>query len=55
VARYILAPSRASASGDDRWREFCRLLTAHLDRFGHAVYDLDFAKGAADGRSGASD
>jgi pyruvate,water dikinase len=45
VARYILAPSRASASGDDRWREFCRLLTGHLDRFGHAVYDLDFAKG----------
>jgi phosphohistidine swiveling domain-containing protein len=25
------------------WRAFCDRLTAHLDRFGHAVYDLDFA------------
>jgi pyruvate,water dikinase len=26
------------------WREFCARLTEHLNRFGHAVYDLDFAK-----------
>jgi rifampicin phosphotransferase len=47
AARYMVAPSPAPATGDDSWREFCRLLTAHLDRFGHAVYDLDFAKGLA--------
>jgi phosphohistidine swiveling domain-containing protein len=47
AARYLLAPSPAPAAGDDSWREFCRRLTAHLDRFGHAVYDLDFAKGLA--------
>jgi pyruvate,water dikinase len=29
------------------WREFCRRLVEHLDRFGHAVFDLDFAKGLA--------
>ena len=45
VARYMLTPSPARAADDDSWREFCRLLTVHLDRFGHAVYDLDFAKG----------
>ena len=28
----------------ESWREFCRRLVEHLDRFGHAVYDLDFAK-----------
>jgi phosphohistidine swiveling domain-containing protein len=27
------------------WHEFCRRFSEHLDRFGHAVYDLDFAKG----------
>ncbi len=27
------------------WHEFCHRLSEHLDRFGHAVYDLDFAKG----------
>ena len=47
AARYMSAPSPAPATGDDSWREFCRRLTAHLDRFGHAVYDLDFAKGLA--------
>jgi pyruvate,water dikinase len=26
------------------WREFTARFAAHLDRFGHAVYDLDFAK-----------
>ncbi len=29
----------------DAWHEFCRRFAEHLDRFGHAVYDLDFAKG----------
>src|SRR3712207_2047804 len=28
----------------DRWREFRRRFALHLQRFGHAVYDLDFAK-----------
>jgi pyruvate,water dikinase len=28
----------------ESWPEFCRRLGEHLDRFGHAVYDLDFAK-----------
>jgi rifampicin phosphotransferase len=29
------------------WCEFCRRFAAHLDRFGHGIYDLDFAKGLA--------
>jgi len=29
------------------WLEFSRRLAEHLNRFGHAVYDLDFAKGTA--------
>jgi pyruvate,water dikinase len=28
----------------ESWREFTGRLTQHLNRFGHAVYDLDFAK-----------
>jgi len=28
----------------ESWREFTARFAAHLDRFGHAVYDLDFAK-----------
>ncbi len=28
----------------DAWGEFRQRFSAHLDRFGHAVYDLDFAK-----------
>ena len=28
----------------ESWREFAGRLTEHLKRFGHAVYDLDFAK-----------
>ena len=31
------------ATGES-WREFTARLTEHLNRFGHAVYDLDFAK-----------
>lgn len=34
----------APFAGEDAWREFCRRLGEHLDRFGHAVYDLDFEK-----------
>jgi pyruvate,water dikinase len=33
--------------GAESWREFSRRLSAHLNRFGHAVYDLDFAKSLA--------
>ncbi len=29
----------------DAWHEFRRRFSEHLDRFGHSVYDLDFAKG----------
>jgi pyruvate,water dikinase len=29
---------------EESWQEFTRRFTEHLDRFGHAVYDLDFAK-----------
>jgi pyruvate,water dikinase len=28
----------------EAWREFTRRFAGHLNRFGHAVYDLDFAK-----------
>jgi pyruvate,water dikinase len=31
----------------DSWHEFGRRFADHLDRFGHAVYDLDFAKSLA--------
>ena len=37
----------------ERWREFCRRFAEHLDRFGHAVYDLDFAKSLAGRRARA--
>jgi phosphohistidine swiveling domain-containing protein len=37
--------SQAAPIGDaESWREFSRRFEAHLNRFGHAVYDLDFAK-----------
>jgi pyruvate,water dikinase len=40
--------SSASPIGDaDSWREFCRRFAEHLDRFGHGIFDLDFAKGLA--------
>lgn len=41
------ATSSAPIAGMDSWREFCRRFAEHLDRFGHAVYDLDFARGLA--------
>ena len=31
-------------AGGESWGEFTRRLGQHLNRFGHAVYDLDFAK-----------
>jgi pyruvate,water dikinase len=34
----------APIADQERWREFCARLAEHLNRFGHAVYDLDFAK-----------
>jgi len=37
--------SQSSSIGDaERWREFSRRFEEHLNRFGHAIYDLDFAK-----------
>jgi hypothetical protein len=37
------SPSPPIADGET-WLAFCRRFTQHLDRFGHTVYDLDFAK-----------
>jgi len=34
----------APIPGVENWREFTGRLTEHLNRFGHAVYDLDFAR-----------
>jgi len=31
-------------SDAESWREFCNRFKEHLNRFGHAIYDLDFAK-----------
>jgi phosphohistidine swiveling domain-containing protein len=33
------------AVAESAWREFWRRLSDHLAHFGHAIYDLDFAKG----------
>jgi phosphohistidine swiveling domain-containing protein len=44
---YLSASSSAPVSAVDPWREFCRRFTEHLNRFGHVVYDLDFAKNLA--------
>src|SRR5581483_149739 len=43
VALAYQSPS-APIADVESWYEFCRRLTAHLDSFGHAIYDLDFAK-----------
>ena len=43
----VVTTCRSSASPIDdaeSWREFCRRFDEHLNRFGHAIYDLDFAK-----------
>jgi pyruvate,water dikinase len=34
----------APIANAESWREFTARFAAHLDHFGHAVYDLDFAK-----------
>jgi len=34
----------APVADEGSWREFIRRLAEHLNRFGHTVYDLDFAK-----------
>jgi pyruvate,water dikinase len=43
IAAAFASQSAPIADGDS-WREFCARLAEHLNRFGHAVYDLDFAK-----------
>jgi len=45
-ARIAAALDGAAPEGvpEDGWREFRRRLREHLARFGHAIYDLDFAK-----------
>ena len=40
---YREQPAQAAAA-DGAWPEFWRRLADHLARFGHAIYDLDFAK-----------
>jgi pyruvate,water dikinase len=47
AARFSSASSADPDVDAGEWRAFCRRLSEHLDRFGHAVYDLDFAKGLA--------
>jgi pyruvate,water dikinase len=37
-------PESAPIADAEIWREFTARFAAHLNRFGHAVYDLDFAK-----------
>ena len=43
IALALASPSCPIADAST-WREFVVRFTAHLDHFGHAVYDLDFAK-----------
>jgi pyruvate,water dikinase len=40
----VYRASSAPIADAAAWREFHRRFTDHLDRFGHAIYDLDFAK-----------
>ena len=37
----------APTADAEGWREFTRGLAEHLNRFGHSIYDLDFAKSLA--------
>jgi rifampicin phosphotransferase len=46
IAPLLIAPSSPIADSK-LWSDFCRRFSDHLDCFGHAVYDLDFAKGLA--------
>ena len=43
IGSAVASPSVPIADAST-WREFVVRFTAHLDNFGHAVYDLDFAK-----------
>jgi pyruvate,water dikinase len=43
IAAAYESQSAPIAAGES-WREFAARLAEHLNRFGHAVYDLDFAK-----------
>jgi phosphohistidine swiveling domain-containing protein len=43
IAAALQAPT-SPIIDPESWREFRRRFADHLDRFGHAVYDLDFAK-----------
>ena len=48
IARaYFSAVGPAPVADVDGWVEFRRRFADHLERFGHAVYDLDFAKSLA--------
>ena len=41
----VVYRSSSSPIGDsESWRAFCGRFQEHLDRFGHAIFDLDFAK-----------
>jgi len=43
LAAEVASPS-VPISDSTAWREFVARFAAHLDRFGHTVYDLDFSK-----------
>jgi phosphohistidine swiveling domain-containing protein len=47
INAYLSASNPSPVSAVDAWREFCRRFAEHLNRFGHVVYDLDFAKNLA--------
>jgi pyruvate,water dikinase len=47
IAAYLSAPEPSPIPDPDTWREFFRRFAQHLDRFGHTIYDLDFAKALA--------
>src|SRR5262249_23756524 len=47
AAAYLVSSAPPQMTDSDSWREFCIRFTEHLNCFGHAVYDLDFAKGLA--------
>jgi phosphohistidine swiveling domain-containing protein len=44
IATAVRSPSPSPIAGAESWREFCRRFAEHLECFGHAVYDLDFAR-----------
>jgi len=43
AARFLDSPS-GEKSGVMEWPDFCARLQAHLNTYGHIIYDLDFAK-----------